>query len=1087
MPKPHRTVLLVKDLQDDTLSYETQLQFEEAFTYRMINGQYDGKTLALCQAQQVDGILLDVHSKVSQHLQFFQQLQAYLGEQCPPIVMIDDGDIDTAVWALKHGVTDYLVRDRITPAELRLALRNAIENAELKRKLQRSQEKFHTSVENLMDCFGIFTALRDDAGQIVDFRIDYLNAAACENNRMPREQQIGRGLCEVLPGHYESGLFDAYCHLVATGDPLVWDSVIYEDTYGGVQDVVRAFDIRATKLEDGFVASWRNITDRKRLELELELTVASLRQDQEQFQQPLDQSANDTAITSPTEPSDRSLLETMAQMVWTADATGAVTYWNQSWYDYTGLRETESMGLAGARTVHPEERYRTLAQWGHAVVEQKPFEIEYRIRGRDGQYRWFLCRGIPDRDSQGKMTGWVGTITDIDRLKRSEVSLRWNEYQVRRILDSLFSFVGVMTPEGILVEANQTALAAASLKPSDVLGKPFEQTYWWSYSPQVQQRLREAIDRAAGGESVRFDVQVRLGKDQFVTIDFALVPLLDGAGQVEFLIPSGIDISDRLRSEACLRDSQGQLQRQLAEIEAIYQTAPIGLTVLDRELRFVRINQKLADINGLPVEAHLGRTVREVLPVLADDVEQLLYSILATGKPLLNVELHGETPAQPGMRRTWLEHFLPLRQGEQTIGISIVCEEITERKQAELQREQLLQQEQVVRHQAERANRLKDEFLAILSHELRSPLNPILGWARLLQTRQLDAERTTEALATIERNAKLQTQLVDDLLDVARILRGKLKLDSEPVDLVDVIAGAMETVHAAAEAKFIGLHCTVAGTEMAAWVPAQPSPFYVSGDVARLHQILWNLLTNAIKFTPNGGRVDVQLQPVADQVQISVQDTGKGIHPDFLPYLFESFRQEDVAINRQHGGLGLGLSIARYLVEAHGGTITAASPGEGMGATFTVQFPRLQPPPERPPTATPTPTEPNLHQLRILAVDDDLDTRELLKVLLTQYGAEVMVVESGEEVLTLLEPFQPHVLICDIGMPEMDGYILMQQVRSRPPNMGGQIPALALTAYARQDDQQRALDSGYQKHINKPLEVEPLVHSILELAAQCKS
>jgi CheY-like chemotaxis protein/nitrogen-specific signal transduction histidine kinase len=387
----------------------------------------------------------------------------------------------------------------------------------------------------------------------------------------------------------------------------------------------------------------------------------------------------------------------------------------------------------------------------------------------------------------------------------------------------------------------------------------------------------------------------------------------------------------------------------------------------------------------------------------------------------------------------------------------------------ELDRDRLLGQEQAARAEAERANRVKDEFLAILSHELRSPLNPILGWTKLLQSRKFDQSKTAEALSTIERNAKLQTQLIDDLLDVAKILRGKLSMEVAPIDLVFVIESAMDTVRAAAVAKSILLH------------PVLPQIGRVSGDSARLQQVVWNLLSNAIKFTPNGGRVDILLTRVDNQAQITVSDTGKGINPNFLPHLFESFQQEDASTTRKYGGLGLGLAIVRSLVEAHGGTIAAYSLGEGQGATFTVTLPLLDTELEQRQADELSEQELDLTGVRILTVDDEPDARELLTILLTQYGAEVLTVTSAAEVLEALESFQPDALVSDIGMPEVDGYTLIKQIRALPPEKGGQIPAIALTAYAREEDHQRAISTGYQQRVTKPLEPDQLVQALMTL------
>lgn len=404
------------------------------------------------------------------------------------------------------------------------------------------------------------------------------------------------------------------------------------------------------------------------------------------------------------------------------------------------------------------------------------------------------------------------------------------------------------------------------------------------------------------------------------------------------------------------------------------------------------------------------------------------------------------------------------------VGLRGTVQDITERKQAELEREQLLAREQAAREAAQAANRIKDEFLAVLSHELRSPLNPILGWARLLQNSKLDAARTKQALTTIERNAKLQAELIEDLLDVSRILQGKLSLTVSPVNLASTIKAAIETVRLAAESKSIAID-----THLDANIGL------VSGDATRLQQVVWNLLSNAVKFTPEGGHVTVQLEQVDHQARITVSDTGKGISPDFLPYVFDYFRQADSATTRKFGGLGLGLAIVRHLVELHGGTIQTNSPGEGLGATFTVNLPLMQVLPKSEPPSQPPQQALTLQGVYILIVDDDTDTRDFIEFLLQHAGAMVTTAASAEEALTALMQSQPDVLLSDIGMPDMDGYMLMQRVRALPPEQGGKTPAIALTAYAGEYDQHQALSVGFQRHLPKPVEPEKLVEVIVSL------
>ncbi|MEH1943098.1 MAG: ATP-binding protein [Nostoc sp.] len=373
------------------------------------------------------------------------------------------------------------------------------------------------------------------------------------------------------------------------------------------------------------------------------------------------------------------------------------------------------------------------------------------------------------------------------------------------------------------------------------------------------------------------------------------------------------------------------------------------------------------------------------------------------------------------------------------------------------------------REEAEAANRVKDEFLAVLSHELRSPLNPILGWSNLLQTHKLDETKTAQALAAIQRNAKLQSELIEDLLDVSRILRGKLSLNVAQVDLAVTIQAGIETVRLAAQAKSISVQTVF-----------EPNIGKVLGDSTRLQQVIWNLLSNAIKFTPEGGQVNIRLEQLGSVAQITVSDTGKGIHPDFLPYVFDYFRQADGSTTRKFGGLGLGLAIARHLIELHGGTVGAESPGVGQGATFTIRLPLMSTEPGTNQDSTLVVPFLDLTGVNVLVVDDDTDTRELTAFVLEQYGAIVTAVSSATEAFLVLTQSKPDVLLSDIGMPDVDGYMLIQYVRSLF-EQGEQIKAIALTAYAGEMNQQQALKAGFHKHISKPVEPRMLVQAISSL------
>jgi len=391
--------------------------------------------------------------------------------------------------------------------------------------------------------------------------------------------------------------------------------------------------------------------------------------------------------------------------------------------------------------------------------------------------------------------------------------------------------------------------------------------------------------------------------------------------------------------------------------------------------------------------------------------------------------------------------------------------------------------------EAQEVNRLKDEFLATLSHELRTPLTAVLGWTRLLGTGQLDETTQNRALETIERNAQSQVQLIDDILDVSRIIRGKLRLNVRPAELSPVIEAAVDSVRPAAEAKGIRLQ-----------VVLDPRAGPVSGDPDRLQQVVWNLLSNAIKFTPKDGRVQVLLTRVNSHLELTVSDTGQGIESKFLPYVFDRFRQADPSTTRTHGGLGLGLAIVRHLVELHGGTVTAESEGAGQGTTFKVSLPLMivhQPefasnageraivaehPTAGGRVALDCPSE--LSGLRVLLVEDEPDSREMLVIVLTQCRAEVRAVSNAADALSQLQSWQPDVLISDIEMPGEDGYTLIRKVRSLPPERGGKIPAAALTAYARAEDRMRALLAGFQLHVPKPVEPAELAAVVASLAGR---
>jgi PAS domain S-box-containing protein len=530
---------------------------------------------------------------------------------------------------------------------------------------------------------------------------------------------------------------------------------------------------------------------------------------------------------------------------------------------------------------------------------------------------------------------------------------------------------------------------------------------------------------------------------------------------------------ERARAARSLKESEAKLRTLTNTVPAlVWVCAPDGAAS--------EFNDRWFEYTGLTPEQSGGFGWSEA--VHPEDRERCFaaWEAARTSNSPYEVELRYRRA--DGAYRWFLARALPVRDPNGHVaawfGTSI---DINDRKRAEAEREELLERERASRAEAEQANRLKDEFLATVSHELRTPLTAILGWSHLLRGGGLEGDAASKAVETIERNARSQAQLIDDLLDVSRIVTGKLRLDIVPVRPDSFIDPAVEAVRPAAEAKGVRLQKLIdTGVET------------VMGDPARLQQVVWNLLTNAVKFTPRGGRVQVSLERVNSSVEIVVADRGAGIAPEFLPHVFERFRQADQQTTRQHGGLGLGLAIVRHLVELHGGSVRAESEGEGRGSTFTVMLPvapihrraeageRVHP--SAPGTLVAHECPERLDGLRVLVVDDEADARELLAAGLGQCGAEVVTASSAHTALEALAGGKFDALISDIGMPGEDGYELIRKVRALPADGGGKTPAVAVTAYARTEDRLRALRAGFEMHVSKPVELTELIVVVANIA-----
>ncbi|MES2016885.1 MAG: ATP-binding protein [Pseudomonadota bacterium] len=679
----------------------------------------------------------------------------------------------------------------------------------------------------------------------------------------------------------------------------------------------------------------------------------------------------------------RALANSIPQLAWMAQADGAIVWFNKRWYEYTGTTPDAMVGWGWQATHDPEVLPQMLQRWHDSIRTGNPFEMEYPIRGADGQYRWFLTRVNAVRDRLGHVVRWFGTNTDVDQVKRVEQALR-DESHVLELL-------------------NSTGSALASQR-------------------DLRSLLQTVTDAATGVSGARFGAFFYHGKDG----DGDLFTLSTFSGAV----PAEFDPFGEPRESALFSPSlQGE-----------------GVLRYD-------------DIGSGPTPA-----IRSYLSM----------PVVARSGEVLGSLFFGHPEAGVFTERT--ERIVGGIAAQAAVAIDNTRLYEAAQHAAE-ERKVLLESERSARAEAERTSQMKDEFLATLSHELRTPLSAILGWAQVLRRGSRDQSDLLRGLQTIERNARAQAQLIEDLLDMSRITSGKVLLDMQTVAPSVFIDAAIETVRPAADAKNIRLE---------RHYDAQVG--LIAGDPARLQQVIWNLLSNAIKFTPRDGRVDIFLAPFDGHVAITVQDTGVGIKPEFKAHVFERFRQGDASTTRKHGGLGLGLSIVKHLIEQHGGMVRVDSEGEERGASFTIELPSanrqtLSSRPDRAPYSPPSPAAPDftlrdLSQLRVLVVDDEPDARELINRILSDCHASVRTAGSAESALAAILDEVPDVLVSDLGMPDVDGFELLARVRALAPEQGGNIPAVALTAFARSEDRLRALEAGFRAHISKPVEPSELIATV---------
>lgn len=773
----------------------------------------------------------------------------------------------------------------------------------------------------------------------------------------------------------------------------------------------------------------------------------------------------------------RAAVTAVSSLIWTNDASGRMTGEQPGWAAFTGQRFEEYQGYGWSQAVHPDDAAATVAAWEAALAVRGNFAFEHRVRRQDGAYRLCTIRAVPILDGRGEIREWVGVHTDVTEERAAQEQSRLHRQLVESVIHHLPAAVAVLQgPDLTFTLINPAYQALAPGKA--MLNRPAAEV-WPETHPRFGDRCRRVLRTGEPFhlEDEPYEISRSHGAPlelrQFSwSIDRVTLP---GDEQPGALVTVW-ETTERHRAEQAVRESEERLRLIMTNVK------DHAIVTLDRQGLVTSWNVGAERMFGWQPGEMLGQPA-DVL-FTADD--------RAEGRPFVDLQIAAETGFADNeryhVRKNGGEFFASgsmegLRDESGDLrGYVKVVRDITEQKRLSDDRERMFEAERAARADAERVGRMKDEFLATLSHELRTPLNAVLGWAQILQQTKPTAKAIGRGLKAIERNAHAQAQLISDLLDTSRITSGKVRLDVRPLSLTEVLEAAVDVVRPAADAKRVTLQTTV---------DARVGP--VSGDHDRLQQVFWNLLSNAVKFTPDGGSVQVVLERVDNHVEVSVIDTGQGITPDFLPHVFERFRQQDGTTTRLHSGLGLGLAIVKHLIELHGGVVRATSEGQGQGATFVVVLP-LAPTSGRSPGDVPRePAAPSsrpaqhgessrLDGLVILAVDDDADAREILRRILEESGARVVTASHAGEALALVATERPDLLVCDIGMPGTDGYEFIRLVRHSPPDAGGRVPAIALTAFARPEDRRRALSAGYQAHMVKPFESGELLAICASLA-----
>ena len=764
------------------------------------------------------------------------------------------------------------------------------------------------------------------------------------------------------------------------------------------------------------------------------------------------------------------IVEFSGDAIITKNLQSNIQTWNIGAERLFGYKTEEIIGKP-ITVLFPEDRL----DEEDAILERlrrgQPSERLETIRvAKDGRRIPVFVSVSPLKDADGNVIGASKIVHDISDIVAARADLTREKELLATTLASIGDGVIVTDAQSRVTFLNGEAERLTGWTTSNAAGRPLSQVFR-IVNEHTRRVAENPVDKALRlGAIVGLANHTMLlrGDGAEFLIDDSAAPIREKDGPIYGVVLVFRDVTEQRKAH----DAREQLA-------AIVEHSGEAIATKNLDGIIQSWNASAERLFGYRADEIIGKPVTVLIPPERMWEEEEILSQLRRGLPAERLETI--RIAKDGRQIAVSVTVSPLKNTDgEVVGASKLIQDITDRKRIEHKRQELLAREQSLRTQAEQAGRVKDEFLATVSHELRTPLNAILGWGTLLNKGELDEPTASRGMEAIERNAKAQAQLIEDLLDVSRIISGKMRLDVQPVSLLPIMEAALDAVRPAADAKTIQLEMII-----------DPAANHLRADAGRLQQVIWNLLSNSIKFTAPGGLVQIRVRRTASMAEISVSDTGQGIKNEFLPFVFDRFQQADASTTRKHGGLGLGLSITRHLVEMHGGTIEAESEGEGHGATFTVNLPipavsteslssieSLKDARSRPSKIS---KSANLAGIRILAVDDSKDTRELVTVVLERCGANVATASSVREALEVFAGWKTDVLVCDIGLPDEDGYSFIKRIRQLPPEDGGDTPAVALTGYVRVEDRMRALEAGYQMFVPKPIEAAELCTIIASL------